>query len=485
MRLIVLCVLPFAGALTAGVLPGPRARRAGVVAVARLALLVGVALAHIALVASLWIAPEAPALGGWLAADALGLIVLTLTSLLFVLMAIFAVGYLQRETPRGGRFFVSAMLGFLCATTVVSLSQHLAMLWVGMEATTLAVSPLIYHRHDRRSLEAVWKYLLISSVGIALALLGTFFLATAQGAAAGRPLVLPDLIANARVLHPAWLRAAFIFLLVGFGTKMGLAPMHTWKPDTYGEAPSLVSGLMAGALTSCAFLGVARITEVVMAAGLGEFAQPVLIGFGLLSLVVAAAFVIGQSDVKRLLAYSSVEHMGLLVLGLGLGGVGAYGSVLHVLNNGLTKGWMFLVVGNVVLASGSSLAAANRGLLRRLPVSGVLLVLGLFAVTGSPPFGTFLSEFTILRAAVNGGHAWIAVAMLLLLAVIFAGMAAMVLEMALGRPVPDARPERESGWLVVGPVVLAAAVLMLGVYIPGPLHAALTSAAVALGGVAP
>jgi hydrogenase-4 component F len=374
---------------------------------------------------------------------------------------------------------------FLAAVTVVSLSQHLAMLWVGMEATTLAVAPLIYHRHDRRSLEAVWKYLLISSVGIALALLGTFFLASAQGEGAGRPLVLPDLIAHARVLHPSWLRAAFLFLLVGYGTKMGLAPMHTWKPDTYGEAPSLVSGLMSGALTSCAFLGIARISEVVMAAGLADFARPVLIGFGMLSLVVAAAFVIGQNDLKRLLAYSSVEHMGLLVLGLGLGGVGTYGSVLHVLNNGLTKGWMFLVAGNLVLASGSSAAAANRGVLRRLPISGALLVLGLFAVTGSPPFGTFLSEFTIVRAAVNGGYVWIAVTTLLLLAVIFVGMSALVLEMSLSAPDSDAPPIRESAWLVVGPLVLAAAVLMLGVYIPGPLHDTLARAAVALGGTAP
>jgi hydrogenase-4 component F len=476
-----LCLLPVAAAIAASLVPG-RARWAGT---GRLTMLVGVAVVHVAIVASLWTTPASPTLGGWLAPDPLGLIVLTLGSVLFVVTAFYAVGYLARESPRGGRFFASAMLMFLASVSVVALSQHLAMLWVGMEATTLAVAPLSYHRHDRRSLEAVWKYLLISSVGIALALLGTFFLASAQGERAGRPLVLPDLIAHAHALHPAWLRASFLFLLVGYGTKMGLAPMHTWKPDTYGEAPSLVSGLMSGALTSCAFLGVARISGVVMAAGLAEFAQPVLIAFGMLSLVVAAAFVIGQSDVKRLLAYSSVEHMGLLVLGLGLGGIGAYGSVLHVLNNGLTKSWMFLVAGNVVLSSGSSVAAANRGVLRRLPVSGVLLVLGLFAVTGSPPFGTFLSEFTIVRAAVNGGHVWIAIVTLLLLAVIFVGMASLVLEMGLGAPDDDAPPERESAWLVAGPVILAAAVLMLGVYIPGPLRDTLADAAVALGGNAP
>jgi hydrogenase-4 component F len=482
MRLLLLWALPLAAALIAGLLPGARAGR---VAFIRLSLLVGVALAHAVLVVSLWAAPAPAIFGGWFEIDALGLIVLTIVSVLFLATSIYAVGYLKRETPRGGRLFVSSMLGFLGAMTVVSLSQHLAMLWVGLEATTLAVAPLIFHRHDRRSLEAVWKYLVISSVGIALALLGTFFLASAQPEGMGRPLMLPDLLAHAGMLHPAWLRAAFLFLLVGFGTKMGLAPMHTWKPDTYGEAPSLVSGLMSGALTSCAFLGVARITQIVMAAGLGPFAQPVLIGFGLLSLAVAAVFVIGQSDVKRLLAYSSVEHMGLLVIGLGLGGVGAYGSMLHVLNNGLTKGWMFLVAGNVVLATGSSADAANRGLLRTIPVSGTLLVLGLFAVTGSPPFGLFLSEFTILRAAVNGGHVWIAATMLLLLAVIFVGMAALILEMSLGSPEPGVVPVRESRWLVIGPIALAAIVLLLGVYIPGPLNDVLARAAVALGGSAP
>jgi len=273
--------------------------------------------------------------------------------------------------------------------------------------------------------------------------------------------------------------------IAGFGTKMGLAPMHTWKPDTYGEAPSLVSGLMAGGLTSCAFLGVARVTQVTMAAGLGPFIQPVLIGFGLLSLLVAAAFMLGQADVKRLLAYSSVEHMGLLVLGLGLGGIGAYGTVLHLLNNALSKGWLFLAIGNVVLATGSSAAAANRGLVRTLPVSGALLVLGLFAVTGSPPFGLFLSEFTILRAAVAGGQLWVAAAMLVLLAIIFVGMATMILDMALGNPESSGVRVRESPWLLIGPVVLAALVLVLGVYLPGPLQNVLTHAAVSLGGAAP
>jgi hydrogenase-4 component F len=481
MRLTLLWLLPaLAGVGSFALRPGSDRRTTW-----RVGLLVGASALHLALVASLWVSAEQPALQGWLAADPLGLIVLTLVSTLSFLTALYTVGYLERERPRGGRRFVSSLLGFLSSATLVSLSQHFALLWVGIEASTLCLAPLVFHRHDRRSLEAVWKYLLISSVGIALALLGVFFLATAQHGVAGRPLIVSDLVAGARGLHPAWLRAAFLFLLVGFGTKMGLAPMHTWKPDTYGEAPSLVGGLMAGALTSCAFLGLARVTGVAMAAGLASFVQPVLIFFGLMSMVVAAAFIIGQSDLKRLLAYSSVEHMGLLLLGLGFGGVGAYGSVLHVLNNGLSKGWLFLVAGNVVLATGSSSALTNRGLVRTIPVSGVLLVLGLFAVTGSPPFSLFVSEFTILRAAFDAGHPWIAGAILVLLAIIFVGMASLVLEMSLGEPAPGVARVRESRWLLVGPLVLAAVVLLLGVYLPAPLRAALAGAARGLGGGAP
>ena len=474
MALLLLILLPVVTAAAAYLV-----RRVAV----RLWFLISTALAHSALVGWLWLAPVPPQLGGWLAIDALGLVVLSLVSVLFLVTAVYSIGFLRTEPPRGGRVFVSGLLGFLAAATLVALSHHLALLWVGMETTTLTLAPLVYHRHDRRSLEAVWKYLLLSSVGIALALLGTFFLAAAQ--TSGHPLLLEDLISGGATLQPALLRTAFIFLLVGYGTKMGLAPLHAWKPDTYGEAPSLVGGLMAGGLTSCAFLGLARITEVTMAAGQAEFVQPLLLVFGVVSLVVAAAFMIGQTDLKRLLAYSSVEHMGLLVLGLGLGGVGPYGTVLHLVNNALTKGVMFLVVGNVVLATGSATADAARGILRRLPVSGVVLLLGLFAVTGSPPFGLFMSEFTILNAAIAQGHPWIAVTVVLLLAVIFVGMAAVILEVVY-RPAETPAPVvRESLLLVGGPVLLLLAVLMLGLYVPPPLQRLLVDAARGLGVAAP
>lgn len=470
MLLAALVILPAVGAVGAYA----RVTRAG-------GWLVVIAGIHLVLVASAWVSAPPSLLNGWLALDALGLVVLTVASGLFFVVSTYAVAYVRTE--RIGRGFASWLLAFLAAASLVALSHHLALLWVGMEGTTLALAPLIFQRRDRRSLEAVWKYLVISSVGIALALLGTFFLATAQSnlGPGMRPLVLEDLVAGAAQLDPAWLKAAFIFLLVGYGTKLGLAPMHTWKPDTYGEAPALVGGLMAGGLTSCAFLGIARVTEVTMAAGLGAFARPPLVIFGLVSLVVAAAFVIGQSDVKRLLAYSSVEHVGILVLGLGLGGVGVYGSVLHLVNNALAKGLLFLAAGSIAIAVPNS----RGGVLRTVPASGALLLVGLFAVTGSPPFGMFLSEFTILRAAWDGGHPWVASATLGLLALIFIGIAATILELLFAPSEELPRRTGESAWLLVGPTVLAFGAIALGVVIPGPLQDLLSRAATALGGSTP
>lgn len=456
----------------------------------RFALLMLASVVHLALVTVLWTRQDASALMGWLRIDPLGLVILSIASTVFCATAIYAVGLLRDESPRGGRLFIPCLLAFLTTTSLVALSHHFALLWVGMESTTLAVAPLIFHRHDRRSLEAVWKYLVISSVGIAFALLAVFLLATAQPIIAGtRALVLGDILGHANDLDQSWLRAAYVFALAGFGTKMGLAPLHFWKPDTYGEAPSLVGALMSGVLTSCAFLGLARFTEVAVAAGLNDFVRPLLIAFGFASLVIAAAFIIGQADVKRLLAYSSVEHMGLLVIGLGVGGVGVYGSILHVLNNGLAKGMLFLVVGNLVLATGSSAAVDMGGMLKVRPWSAGLLLFGLFAVTGSPPFGLFVSEFSIVSGAIREQHWAVAAALIGLLAVIFVGIAGMFLKIVFGADATGSSPDQprasERASMLVGPLALAALVIVLGVYIPPALESSLASAARLLGGSAP
>jgi hydrogenase-4 component F len=260
---------------------------------------------------------------------------------------------------------------------------------------------------------------------------------------------------------------------------MGLAPMHTWKPDAYGEAPGLAGALLAGGLTSCAFLALLRFYQICAAAGEIEFAREIMVFMGLLSMVVAAVFMSRQRDYKRMLAYSSVEHVGILVLGIGLGGLATFGALLHLINNALTKGVLFLAAANIHRAYGSKTIDQVSGALRRVPVSGALFLAGFFAVTGAPPFGPFLSEFTILRGAVESERYGVAAAFLVVLFVVFIGMGATVLAVVQGKPrddLPDTGVRDTIG--TVGPaLVLLVAVLVLGVWVPPALEDALRDAA--------
>jgi hydrogenase-4 component F len=465
----------------------------------RRTLLIMTAVVHFAMTAASWVKRPAPALGGWLAVDAGGLIFLSITSLLFLTSALYAIGYLKRE-PHGERkdfeegvlftnapeaVFTGCLLFFLATMTLVTISQHFGLLWVAVEATTLASAPLIYfHRHDR-SLEATWKYLLLCSVGIALALLGNFFLTVAASTpkTGPLPLVVADLIAQAGNLNVPWLKAAFILLLIGYGTKMGLAPMHTWLPDAHSESPSLVSVLLSGALLNCAFLGVLRIQQVCSAAGLGPFGRDAFVAFGLVSMAVAAIFIVAQTDFKRMLAYSSVEHMGILALGVGLGGDGIFGAVFHAVNHSLTKGMLFLVAGNLLTVYATKSTTRVRGVLRIMPASGILWIAGFLSITGTPPFGTFVSEFIILKAAFDKGYTAVAITYLLLLSTIFVGMAAIMVRMAQGKAPEDQGPSRAEPLLALVPAAaLGALVLMLGLYLPPFLGRALHEAAIMLGG---
>ena len=483
-----LLLVPFGAAALAFVLGPDGPRRA---------LLVLAAATHAALTAATWLHEPAPAWGGWLALDALGRLVLSITSALFLVSAAYGVGYLQREA-RGARqdfeegflfdnapeaTFTGCLLLFLATMTLASVSQPFGLLWVAIEATTLASAPLIYFHRHHRSLEATWKYLLICSVGIALALLGNFFLAVAASPPreAQLPLVLPALIAGSPQLQVVWLKAAFLLFLVGYGTKAGLAPLHTWLPDAHSEAPSVVSALLSGALLNCALLGILRAQQVCAAAGEAAFGRELLVGFGLLSMAVAAVFIPGQTDFKRMLAYSSVEHMGILALGIGLGGRGTFGALLHAVSHSFTKAMLFLVAGNILAAYQSKSTEHVRGVMRTLPTSGMLWMLGLFAITGSPPFGPFVSEFIILKEALDQGRTLVAIAYLGLLAVIFVGMATTVLEMAQGARVGTAASRPEPLLRVAPPAALAAVVLLLGVYIPPAIRAVIESAAGALG----
>lgn len=472
--------------------------------VPRRVLLVLAALVHAALTASLWVRPAAPLSNGWVGADEASLVFLSITSLLFLVAAFYAVGYLREQAhdariddfEEDGFFtnfpearFTACLLFFLATMTLVIVSRHLGLLWVAVEATTLASAPLIYFHRHHRSLEATWKYLLICSVGIALALLGNFFLVMAASHGQSHVVLTVDALQErAASLDPMWLKAAFVLLLVGYGTKMGLAPLHTWLPDAHSEAPSVISALLSGALLNCAFLGILRVHGILFASGLGAFSQELLIGFGLFSMGVAAVFIIGQADFKRMLAYSSVEHMGVLALGVGIGGMAGFGALLHAVNHSLTKAMLFLAAGNLLAAYHTKSTTETRGVLKLLPWTGVLWLAGFLAITGAPPFGLFVSEITILQGALRTGHTFVAVVYLSLLATIFVGMASIVLPMAYGLPAKGAvapsselASRREPIWSVAPPAVLGLAVLILGLYIPPRLADLLQHAATAVG----
>jgi len=448
------------------------------------ALLAGAAV-HAAGVAALLAAPGEEVPGRWLALDAIGKVALGTTTVLFLAAAVYAQGYLARREDRDNRVFVGGLLVLLGAMTTVALSHHLGLSWVAIELTTLTTAPLIYFNHNARSLEAAWKYLLIGSLGIALALLGTFFLAL-SGAGPGGPrsLLVEELVAAGPLLSRPWVRAAFVFLLVGYGTKMGLAPLHSWKPDAYGEAPGLLGALLAGGVTNFAFISIARVFQVTRAAGEEAFARDALVGLGLLSIALAAVFVVGQRDFKRMLAYSSVEHMGILALGIGLGGGAAAGAFFHLVNNGLTKGVVFLSAANIHRSFGSKRIDEVRGAGRRLPVSGPLFLAGFLAITGSPPFSPFFSEFAILNGAFGAGRWVVGGLFLAFLAVIFVGMGATVLAVVQGDPegAPQV-PGTGDSWLTAGPpLALIVVVLLLGLFLPQGLRDLFTSAGALVGG---
>lgn len=436
-------------------------------------------LTHLVLTARALEAPTLSGLEGWLNLDPLGKIFLGLVSVLFFLCACYAPGYLAQRQHRDNRVLCTCLLLSLSMMTLIVLSHHLGLMWVAMEATTLVSTPGLYFNHNARSLEASWKFLLLCSVGIALALLGSLFLAySALYAGLESTLMFDDLIREAPQLSTPWLHAAFVLLLVGYGTKMGLAPMHTWKPDAYGEAPGMIGALLAGGMTSCAFLSILRFVHIAEAAGQGDYARRLLVVLGLVSMALAAAFMVKQRDFKRMLAYSSIEHMGILVLGVGIGGAATWAALLHVINNGLTKGILFLSAGNIHRAYASKATADVTGVIHRLPLSGWLFLIGFLAITGSPPFAPFVSEFSLLAAAFRQGRYWEGGLFAFLMLVIFLGFGSTVISMVFGKPSAAAsntehRDSFATGWPIVGFALL---VVVLGVYMPPPLADVLNDA---------
>jgi hydrogenase-4 component F len=362
--------------------------------------------------------------------------------------------------------FIAAMLLALSANNV-------GIMWVALEATTVFSAMIIPLRLNKWSVEASWKYILIGSVGIALAFAGTvlsYFDFVALSGRVENALNWPVLRSTAPLLHPEVMRLSFIFILIGYGTKAGIAPMHTWKPDAYGESPSSLGALMSSALFAVAMYAILRWKLVADACVGGHFTDNLLLALGLLSLVVGSLSVVLARNYKRLLAYSSIEHAGLICVGLGLGPLGVFAALLHLISHSAAKAMMFFLARAIEFKYGSPLIKDVRGLLKVLPWTGGLFAVGIFALVGLPPFGLFVSEFALFRAGFIARHYWLMGATLVLLVVAFISFISQLNKMLYGPPPETAQVGEldHRGWLVPLLIPLAA-LLMLGLIIPAPL----------------
>ena len=479
--------LPLAGTLLCGLMHARRALETITVVCAGSTFLAALWLAGSIAQGSAVVPPQE-----WLYADGLSAYIAAIVSGSAFVVALYSTGYLRRQVRRsrvdGRQLWLYYLLlnVFLFTMMLVLLANNLGILWIGSEATTLATAFLVAFYERESSIEAAWKYVIICSVGIALALFGivlTYFSALRVLPDSASALNWSSLMLVAKKLDPGVLKLAFIFVLVGFGTKAGLAPMHTWKPDAYGESPAPVSALMAAGLVNVALYSLMRFAILVNTAVGGSFVPTLFAVFGLVSMGVAAPFILLQRDFKRLLAYSSVEHAGIIVFALGLGSPLAYfGAMLHLLNNAVAKTLLFLTASNIRMAYNSKIMRRITGAIRVIPVSATFLIVGVFAITGSPPFGIFVSEFTIVSAAFRGGNAVPAVLFLGFVATVFAGFIYSTSRMVFGEPHRSLRHADADAMSLLLLGALLAGLLLLGVWLPPALEQCIANAVTVLQG---
>ncbi len=435
--------------------------------------------------------PVADALIG---ADALNYLFLLILSVLFLGSALYSTVFIKemavliREArdERYNNWYVPTMLFTLATLSGVILSRNLGLMWVFIEATTLSTAPLILHHRGKESLEAVWKYLFICSVGIALAFIGVLAMTEAGRTIKGAGLSVDALTAGASAISPLWGGIAFVFALIGFGTKMGLAPMHTWLPDAHSQAPSPASAIFSGALTISAFLCILRYYQIFSHTPMIGFIRQLMLVLGLVSLFVSAVYVLRAGNFKRKLAYSTIEHMGILAIGMGLGGAAIYAVMLHTVCSSLAKHSLFLTSGNFLHAYGTVNVREIRSGVERIPQSAWLLVTGTLALLGFPPWALFITEFSMLRQMVTDGRWFVLLMSALFLTIIIYGFVSAVMKMAFSSVEPSASEQptkRHEPILSTLPQwTFIAALAALGVHIPERLNTILHKAAATLGG---
>ncbi|HEV2977368.1 MAG TPA: hydrogenase 4 subunit F [Casimicrobiaceae bacterium] len=467
METLALLGCPLAGALLLAIV-GERPAAARVnVAVSLLTWLASLAL-------SLKVARDGPllVLNKLFFVDSFNVFLIALTAFVGFTTALFSRPYMQIEcahgrlTPGRLKLYHSMFQVFNFTMLLVLLSNNMGILWVALEAATLATVLLVSLYRTPASLEAAWKYFILCGVGIAQALFGTillYFAAEKVLGAGGGALLWTELNGVKAQLEPTVLSLAFVFLLVGYGTKVGLVPLHNWLPDAHAEGPTPVSAVLSGLLLNVALYAVMRCKVLVEGSLQTSFARELLMGFGLVSVVVAAFLLSRQKDIKRLFAYSSIEHMGIITFAFGMGGpIANFAGLLHMTVHSLTKSAIFFAVGHAAQKTGTQLIEGIRGLISVSPLIAWGLALGSLAILGMPPFGVFASEFLILTSAMRE-HPWTTPLLLLALGIAFAAVFSKVQPMVFGEATAARLPHRPA----MTPVfVHLGLVLMLGIWIP-------------------
>lgn len=417
--------------------------------------------------------------------DNLNVLFLLILSIVFLGVAIYNCGFVKnKEMHRHDlKYYSLAVLIFVFSMTGAILSTNLGSAWVFIEATTLASAYLIYFNKTKHSIEAAWKYVFICSIGIALAFVGIIFLTIATGKL--NSLFFDDLYANASILNPFWLKLSFVFILFGIGTKVGLAPVHFWLPDAHSEAPCPISALLSAALLNSAFLIILKVFKLMEMAHIDHYAKILLVTMGVLSLFVAAVFIYNINNYKRMLAYSSIENMGIIAIGTAVGGVGIYAALFHMIGHSLIKSSFFLTAGNILKLFKTKKISSISGILKVDKTTGWLWISCFIGITGLPPSPLFISEFLLLKALVVKNHFVIVIVLLVLLTIILFGIAKIVINMSFGQEkiisteknkISD-KPEMTFS-LYFPQLTMIIIALILGVYIPPFLNVLIKNAIV-------
>ncbi|MBQ2645397.1 hypothetical protein IJG14_07510 [bacterium] len=398
------------------------------------------------------------------AIDNLNKIFLIVLSIVYMAVAIYNNEYMKNENINKLRHYAYAVLLFIFSMTGAILSTNLGIMWIFIEGTTLASAYLIYFHKTKHSIEAAWKYVFICSIGIALAFVGIILLTVATGNLSS--LYWADLYKNAHLFNPFWLKMAFVFIMFGIGTKMGLAPVHFWLPDAHAEAPSPISALLSATLLNSAFLMILNVFKITILAGCDGYARLMLSVMGFLSLFIAAVFVYHINNYKRMLAYSSVENMGILAIGTALGGNAMIAVILHLIGHSFIKASFFLTSGNILKIYDTKKIKSITGLMITDKKTGWLWLLSFIGITALPPSVLFISEFLTIKTMLEKWSYILPIIFLILLTIILYGIGKAVLSMSFGNEKINVNRQDFDNRMYVPQFVLIILAFILGLYIP-------------------